>query len=291
MKSPRFDYVKATSVEHAIALLARHGDAARILAGGQTLLATLAMRLSEPSLLIDIGRLDALRRIERRGDRLHIGALATHTQVESSALVAECAPLLVMAAPHIAHRAIRNAGTWGGSIAYGDPAAEWPCCLVAMEGTVHVQGPRGERTIPATGFFQDLYTTALQRDEIVTGADVPVVTAADWFGFDELARRRGDYAVAGLAVAARFDGVVVREIRLGFLGLGAIPLRAPRTERLLAGRALDAATLDDACASLAVELDPLPDLTHRGETKRHLAQVLTRRLLSAAHDSRSALAA
>ncbi len=291
MKAPRFNYVKATSIDHALALLGEHGDDARILAGGQTLLATLNMRLSEPTLLIDIGRLDTLRGIERRGERLHIGALCTHTQIESSALVAECAPLLAMAAPHIAHRAIRNSGTWGGSIAYGDPAAEWPCCLVAMDGVVHVQGPRGVRTIAATEFFAGLYTTALAPDEIVIGADVPVITGADWFAFDELARRRGDYAIAGLAVAARFDGTVAKRVNLGFLGLGTAPLRAPRTEALLAGRTLEPSVIDQAVASLAAELDPLPDLNHQGDTKRHLATVLARRLLAAAHASRAALAA
>lgn len=290
MKSPRFDYVKATSVDHALALLAEHGDDARILAGGQTLLATLNMRLSEPALLVDITGLDALRGIALREGRLHIGALATHAQIEASPLVAEHAPMLAMAVPHIAHRAIRNAGTWGGSIAYADPAAEWPCCLVALEGTVHVQGPRGPRAIPATEFFVDLYTTALEPGEIVTGADVPVATTADWFAFDELSRRHGDYAVAGLAVAARFEGTVARHVRLGFLGLGATPLRAPRTEALLAGKTLDLATIEIAVASLKSELDPLPDLTHQGETKRHLATVLARRLLTAAHASRSALA-
>lgn len=291
MKSPQFDYVKATGIEQALALLAQHGDDARILAGGQTLLATLNMRLSEPTLLIDITGLTALRGISLRGDRLHIGALTTHTQIEGSPLVAEHAPMLSMAAPHIAHRAIRNAGTWGGSIAYGDPAAEWPCCLVALDGTVHVQGPRGARAIAATDFFLDLYTTALQPDEIVTGADLPVNTTADWFAFDELARRHGDYAVAGLAVAARFEGTVARSVRLGFLGLGVTPQRAPRTEAVLAGKTLDAATIEIAVACLKSELDPLPDLTHHSETKRHLATVLTRRLLAAAHASRSALTA
>jgi carbon-monoxide dehydrogenase medium subunit len=291
MKSPDFDYVKATSLEQALALLAEHGDDARILAGGQTLLATLNMRLSEPALLIDITGLQALRAIAVQGGRLSIGALATHCDIEESALVAEHAPLLSAAAPHIGHRAIRNAGTWGGSIAYGDPAAEWPCCLAALDGVVVVQGPGGQRRVPATDFFLDLYTTDLQPDEIVVGADVPVATTADWFGFDELARRHGDYAAAGLAVAASFDGATTRAVRLAFLGIAGTPVRARRTEALLAGKTLEAGTIEIAVASLKAELDPLPDLTHEGPTKRHLATVLARRLLSAAHASRSALAA
>lgn len=291
MKAPDFDYVKVHSVDEALELLARHGDDARILAGGQTLLATLNMRLSEPALLVDIGGIAALRTIERRGDRLHIGALATHSDIEASPLLAELAPLLTAAAPHIGHRAIRNSGTWGGSLAYADPAAEWPCCLLALDGFVTVRGPAGERRVAASDFFQDLYTTDLRPDELLLGADFPVATAADWFGFDELARRHGDYAVAGLAVAARFAGDVAQQVRLAFLGMGATPLRARRTEALLAGKALTSATIEIALASLKAELEPTADLHHDSATKRHLASVLARRLLTAAHASRSALTA
>jgi carbon-monoxide dehydrogenase medium subunit len=262
-----------------------------VLAGGQTLLATLNMRLSEPALLVDITGIAGLRGIERRGDRLWIGALTTHSDIEASTLVAELAPMLCAAAPHIAHRAIRNAGTWGGSLAYADPAAEWPACLLALDGVVTVQGAAGERRIAARDFFVDLYTTAMAPDELLVGADVPVTTTADWFAFDELARRRGDYAVAGLAVAARFDRTVAQQVRLAFLGMGATPMRAPRTEALLAGKELTSGTIEIALASLKAELDPLADLHHDGATKRHLATVLARRLLTAAHASRSALAA
>lgn len=291
MKAPDFDYVKVSTVDQALDLLARHGDDARILAGGQTLLATLNMRLSQPALLADITGIAELRGIAQRGDRLHIGALTTHSAIEASPLVAELAPLLCAAAPHIGHRAIRNAGTWGGSLAYADPAAEWPCCLLALDGFVSVRGPRGERRVAASDFFTDLYTTDLQPDELLLGADVPVATAADWFGFDELARRHGDYAVAGLAVAARFQGSVAQQVRLAFLGMGATPTRARRTEALLAGKALTSATIEIALASLKAELDPMPDLHNDAATKRHLASVLARRLLSAAQASRAALAA
>lgn len=289
MKAAAFDYIKPRAIGEVFELLAQHGPDARIMAGGQTLVATLNMRLSDPKLLIDITGLPGLSAIERRGDRLYIGALATHTAVEQSSLVAELAPMLASAAPHIAHRAIRNSGTWGGSIAYGDPAAEWPCCLVALDGVVHVQGPGGQRQIKATDFFQDLYTTDLQPDEMVVGADVPVATTADWFAFDELARRHGDYAVAGLAVAARFEGRKALRVNLGLLGMGVKPMRAPQTEAMLAGKLLDAATMELAAASLKAELDPLPDLTHGADTKRHLAAVLLKRLLKAADASRAAV--
>lgn len=289
MKSPDFGYVKARSVSEAIGLLVQHGDDARILAGGQTLLATLNMRLSEPQLLVDITGLEALRGISRVGDRLRIGALVTHSEIEGSALVAEQAPMLAAAAPHIAHRAIRNSGTWGGSLAYGDPAAEWPCCLVALEGTVVVQGPGGERRIAASDFYRDLYTTDLAPDEIVLAAEVPCRADGQWFGFDELARRHGDYAVVGLAMVAQFDGRVAKKINLSFLGTGTTPVRPRRTEALLAGKTLDEASIEIALASLKSELEPLADLHHTDETKRHLATVLARRMLRAAQANRAAL--
>ncbi|GAB3655475.1 FAD binding domain-containing protein [Ramlibacter alkalitolerans] len=291
MKAPDFDYVKARSVAEALELLARHGDDARILAGGQTLLAALNLRLSEPKLLIDIGGLAELRGIERRGERLHIGALTTHSEIEASPLVAELAPLLCAAAPHIGHRAIRNAGTWGGSLAHADPASEWPCCLLALDGVVTVRGRAGERRIPAADFFRAILTTALAPDELLVDADVPIATSADWFGFDELARRRGDYGVAGLAVAARFQGATAQQVRLAFLGMGATPLRARRTEALLAGQPLTGASIELALAGLQADLDPFPDLHHSAAMKQHLAGVLARRLLSAALASRAALAA
>lgn len=291
MKAPCFDYVRVLSIEEAVAQLQQHGDGARVLAGGQTLLATLNLRLSEPQVLVDIGGIAALRGIERRGAQLWIGALATHAEIEASPLVAEHAPLLAAAAPHIAHRAIRNVGTWGGSLAYADPAAEWPACLVTLEGTVVLQGPRGRRSVPAREFFRSILTTAMEPDELLVGTEVPVAAAGDWFGFDELARRRGDYAAAGLAVAAQFDGTVARRVRLGLLAVGPTALRVPRTEALFSGKELTAGNIEIALTTLKSELDPLPDLYHSAETKRHLAAVLARRLLTAAHASRVALAA
>jgi len=289
MKSPEFDYVKVRTLEQAIALLHANGDEARILAGGQSLLAALNMRLSEPSLLIDIGGLSVLRAIAVHGAFLRIGALATHTDIENSSLVAQHAPLLSLAVGRIAHRAIRNAGTFGGSIANADPAAEWPCCLLALDGWVLVRGPAGERRIAAADFFTGLYTTALADDEILLACDLPLAQRDDWFGFDELARRSGDYAICGLAVALRFSGSVVQSAHLSWLGLASTPLRSRRTEALLAGQPLDAATLQGVTDALLAELDPIADLTHTGATKRHLATVLARRLLEQALATRQGL--
>ncbi|OSZ63343.1 xanthine dehydrogenase family protein subunit M [Hydrogenophaga sp. IBVHS2] len=282
MKAAAFDYVKPRSLDEVLALLQEHGDDARLLAGGQTLMATLNMRLSEPRLVIDITGLEALRGIRVQGHVLRIGALATHTEIEHSDLVAQHAPLLKAAAPHIAHRAIRNSGTWGGSIAYADPAAEWPTCLLALGGTVIAQGPDGERRIAADDFFQGLYATALEPDEVLVASEIPLAGADHWFGFQELARRHGDYAIVGMAATARRDGGVLRQVRVVLLGVDATPLRASAAEAVLEGQTPDAARIAQAVQALRDSIDPLPDLTNSPETKRHLAGVLLQRLFTGA---------
>ena len=286
MKAPAFDYIKPRSLDQVFGLLAEYGDEARLLAGGQTLMATLNMRLSEPAIVVDINGIEALRgiRVTADGAFLRIGALVTHTAIEASALVAQHAPLLTMAAPHIAHRAIRNLGTWGGSIAYADPAAEWPACALALDIVVVVRSATGERRIAAADFFLDLYTTALQEGELIVACEVPIRTGNQRFGFDELARRHGDYAIVGLAVATRLEGDRLQDTRLAFLGIGATPIRARETERLLDGCTPDASVLQAAARALASELSgvraPLADLTNSSDTKRHLATVLLQRVLA-----------
>ncbi len=279
MKAPTFDYVRARSLPQVFALLDQHGDAARVLAGGQTLLATLNMRLSEPALLIDINALDELRGIALDGGTLRIGALVTHTEIERSALVARHAPLLTQAAPHIAHRAIRNRATLGGSLAYADPAAEWPACVRALDATLVLQGSKGQRQVAAADFFTGLYSTALQPGELLLACEIPALVADERQVFDELARRQGDYAITGLAARAlRRDGAL-HGLRLAFLGLADRPLRALQTESLVNGRVLDDALLALADQSLRTELQPAADLTNSADTKRHLAAVLGLRVL------------
>ena len=279
MKAPAFDYAKPASLAAVFDLMAAHGDDARLLAGGQTLMATLNMRLSEPALLIDINAVADLKGIAVHAGVLRIGALATHTEIETSALVSEHGPLLAMAAPHIAHRAIRNLGTFGGSIAYADPSAEWPACLMALDGVVVVRNASAERRIAAQDFFLDLYTTALKPDELIVACELPVKQAADAFAFDELARRHGDYAIVGLAVAAERVSGGLTKLRLAYLGMGTTPLRARHTESRFTHQVLTAARMDEAVSSLLAELNPLADLTNSSATKRHLAGVLARRLL------------
>lgn len=281
MKAAAFSYARPKSLTDALHLLQEHGDEARLLAGGQTLLATLNMRLSEPALLIDLQSVAEIKGLSMQGNTLRIGALVTHTEIENSPLVAQHTPLLHAAAPHIAHRAIRNLGTFGGSIAYGDPAAEWPACLLALKGVVVVRNLKTERRIAADDFFTGLYTTAVAADEIVVACEFPNAKAEQVFHFTELARRHGDYAVVGLAATAQLQDSQITSVRLAWLGVGSTPVRSVAAEQALTGQPLNEASVHKAVAALRSELKPLPDLTHSEATKRQLASVLLKRALQA----------
>jgi carbon-monoxide dehydrogenase medium subunit len=270
VKPAPFGFAKARSVEHAIALLDEHADA-RLLAGGQSLIATLNMRLSAPKLLIDINALDELKRITVAGDWLEIGALVRHAEAERSEEIARHAPLVALALPHIAHPAIRNRGTIGGSIAYADPAAELPACLLALGGEVFIAGKAGNRTVRADDFFKGLFETALAPGEILTGIRVPIAKASSRYGFAELARRHGDYALVGLAAAARADGKNLKDIRLAFFGVGATAVRARTAEA-----AVELGT--DAVAALARDLAPADDVQASAAARKHLAGAVLRRV-------------
>jgi aerobic carbon-monoxide dehydrogenase medium subunit len=281
MKAPAFSYARPAQLTEVFSLLAQHGDEARLLAGGQTLMATLNMRLSEPALLIDLQSLTELKGFSVNGNTLRIGAMVTHSEIEASALVAQHAPLLTQAVPHIAHRAIRNLGTLGGSIAYGDPAAEWPACLLALDGVVLARSHTGERRIAAQDFFTGLYGTALEAGEIIVACEFPLATPTQRFAFEELARRHGDYAVVGLAASAYLKYGVFDQVRLAWLGVGHMPLRTPATEQFLQGKTLSDTVLAQAQATLRGELEPDADLTHSSATKHQLAGVMLKRCLHA----------
>ncbi len=279
MKAPAFSYARPPQLHEVLTLLAKHGDEARLLAGGQTLLATLNMRLSEPALLIDMQAVNELKGLSLEGNTLRIGAMVTHTDIETSALVAKHSPLLTAAAPHIAHRAIRNMGTFGGSIAYGDPAAEWPACLLALNGVIVVRSLRGERRIAVDDFFTGLYTTDLAPDEVIVACELPVAFANQKTSFNELARRHGDYAVVGLAATAMVTDNTISAVRLAWIGVGSTPMRSPRAEQALNGQPLNVPTVTQAVEVLRSEIAPLPDLTHSEAAKRQLAGVLLKRAL------------
>lgn len=277
MKAAAFDYVKPKALGDALSLLKQGGDDARLIAGGQTLLATLNMRLSEPSVLIDITDVEELKGISVVGDKLRIGALVTHTEIEDSNLVAKHAPLLKAAAPHIAHRAIRNLGTWGGSLAYGDPAAEWPACSLALQATMVIHGPTGERKVSAKDFFIDLYTTALEPDEILVATEIPLASGNQVFYFHELARRHGDYAVAGLAAVAQKDGNVLSNCAFTFFSVSSTPVMAKAAQDLVNGKALNAELIAQAVNVARDEIDAIADITNSAEAKKHLIGVLLER--------------
>jgi aerobic carbon-monoxide dehydrogenase medium subunit len=279
VKAAPFAYKKARSLEEAIALLGEHNDA-RLLAGGQSLIATLNMRLSSPSLLIDINDINGLNQIAHKDGMVEIGGLVRHAQAEHSDTMRQLAPLIARAMPHIGHPAIRNRGTLGGSIAFADPAAELPACLMALDGEVEASGPKGKRTIKAADFFKGLFETALGPQDVLTAIRVPAATKDTRVGFAELARRHGDYAIVGLAASARADGKGLADVRLAYFGVGATPARSKKSEAPLAGGDVEAAVA-------ALDLEPHDDVQATGAVKKHFAGVLLRRVAKQLMEARS----
>lgn len=235
------------------------------------------MRLLEPDLLIDLNGLAELTGIGETAGGLKLGALTRHAELLRSPLVRRHAPLLARAAPHIAHAAIRNRGTLGGSLAHADPAAELPACAVALDAILHVQGPRGARHVAAHDFFTGVFATALVPGELITAIEIPRTAPATLPLFAELARRQGDYAIAGIAGTARLEGGLLREARLVFFGIGDRPVEAPQAAAALIGQ--KPSSVDAAVEALARELDPTADLNASAAMKRQLAGVLLRRAL------------
>ncbi len=279
MKAPPFAYARARHLEDVFELLERHGDDAKILAGGQSLMPALNMRLSSPALLIDISRLQAFAGIEVKDSHVHIGALTTHAAIGESALIRKHLPLLADAAQHIAHPAIRNCGTFGGSLAMADPAAEWPACCVTLDAQIVLANKSGTRRVAARDFFLGLFTTALQANEVIIEVVIPIPAAGYRHAFLELAYRRGDYAIVGVAALAKIAGVMMSDLRLTYLGVGDIPVFADRTSHVFIAKELSETTLKEAQQALATELTPAADLYSSAATKLHLAQVLTARVM------------
>jgi aerobic carbon-monoxide dehydrogenase medium subunit len=271
LKPAPFAYAKARSVAHAIELLAR--EDARLLAGGQSLIATLNMRLSQPALLVDINGISGLDQIALKNGDVEIGALVRHAQAERSAEIARAAPLIALALPHIGHPAIRNRGTVGGSLAFADPAAELPACVVALGGEIEIVGPNGQRTINAEEFFKGLFETALTPRDMLAAIRVPAASADSRVGFAEFARRHGDYAMVGLAACAQADGKRLKNLRLAFFGVAVTPVRARSAETALAEGDVEAAV-----SALDADLEPSDDMHASSEVKAHLAGVLLRRV-------------
>lgn len=280
MKAPSFAYARPRSLDETFALLDRHGDEAKLLAGGQTLLATLNMRLASPAVLIDIGALPGLGGISVQGKTLRIGALAKHREIERSPEVAQHAPLLAQAAPHIAHVAIRNVGTLGGSLAHADPAAEWPACCVALDADIVLASKAGERRVKARAFFKGLFETDLGAGELIAAVEFPLLGTGYRSAFLELARRHGDYAIVGVAALAKAAGGALSDVRLAFIGGGPTPVLAKHAMAVVEGKKPAADVIASAQAALAKDLAPTGDLNGSPATKLHLARVLCGRALA-----------
>ena len=259
MKPAPFTYHRPETLAEAVGLLADLGDEAKALAGGQSLVPMLAMRLSIFEHLVDIGRLREMQGIERRNGHLWIGGGTTEATVEHDAQVATDVPLLARATPLIGHLQIRNRGTVGGSIAHADPAAEYPAVALALDAELEATGPDGTRVIPAADFFTGLWTTALGDAELLTGIRFPVWTGRTGFAAEEFARRHGDFAIAGTAIAVELDGDdKVTRCGIGLFGLGSTPVRASAAEQGVVGRTLAEISADEIGQAAVADLDDVP---------------------------------
>lgn len=263
MKAPRFAYARPASIAEAIALLDKHRDDARVLAGGQSLVPMLNFRVAAPGVLVDINRIAALSGIEVTKGQVRIGAMTRHVDLERSPDVAKHLPLVAAAVPHIAHPAIRNRGTIGGSCALADPAAELPACALALGATFVIAGKKGERHVAAEDFFKGLYATALKSGELIVAVEFPLAKPGSASAFGELARRHGDYAMVGVA-AHRSAG---DKLRVAFFGVGDRP------------RVVEGGTADGVLSKLDTGLEPRGDLHASAATRLHLAKVLAARVL------------
>ena len=283
MKSPPFEYLAPQSIDEVLAALREHGDEAKVLAGGQSLIPILALRLAHPAVLVDIGNVAELRGISSNGT-LAIGAAVTQRQAERSAAITAAAPLLAEALPLIAHPQIRNRGTIGGSIAHADPAAELPAVALALDATMVVRGQSGERTVGATDFFRSYLETAIGPDELLIAVRLaPATGPGTGWSFQEISRRHGDFALAGAASQLTLDGDGhVVSARIAFCGVGSTPVRVDPTATL-GGRVLDKASIDEVARLAAADLDPPSDVHATGAYRKHIAAVLAARTLTAAN--------
>jgi carbon-monoxide dehydrogenase medium subunit len=284
VKPAPFEYFAPESVEEVVSLLAEHGDEAKVLAGGQSLIPLLALRLASPTVLIDLNRVAGLDYMDAGGDVLKIGALTRHRTVEKMSGLATRCPMLSDAVGLVGHVAIRNRGTVVGSMAHADPAAEWPALALALDGEFDVVGPNGERTIPADSFFVTYLTSALEPDELVTEVRLSLPNGGTGSSFVELARRHGDFAVAGAGATLRLTGGgAIEDARIVLIGVAATAIRVREAEQSLRGSDATPNAFEEAAEIVRGLIDPTGDIHGSSEYRREIAKVLTRRaLLSAA---------
>ncbi len=287
MKMRGFEYHRAATLDDALATLSEFGDDAKVLAGGQSLVPMMAMRLSSPAHLVDTGKLTTHDTITETDGMIAIGMRVTHAALEQSALIATAVPLAHAAAPHIGHRAIRNRGTVCGSIAHADPAAELPAVAVSLNAQLVVRSTRGERIVNAADFFHGYLTTALEPDELLTEVRFPKRGAIAGASVHEVSRRNGDFALVGVAVHLEFakpstkkGAAVIANAGIGLFGLGGIPIAAVEAQSLLVGNPTSDDLFAAAADAVMRNIDPMPDNHATAQYRRHVAGVLTRRALA-----------
>ena len=279
MKLPPFDYASPTSVAEAVALLASHDGEAKPLAGGQSLVPMLAFRVASPTLLVDLRKVDELRQIKITNEGVALGAMVRWREILDDARLRTAHPLLRAAVEHVAHYQIRNRGTVGGSMAHADPAAEMPGIAVACEAKITAVGKAGARVIDAADFFQGPLMTALQSDEIITEIRLPLWPAKRRFGFQEFARRRGDFAMAAAALFYDDDGGKARNAHVGAIGVADRPLRLKAAEDAINGKSIDEGVIAKAEAAASASVDPADDIHASGAYRKALIGVMVERAL------------
>ena len=282
MKPAPFDYIAATSVEMAAVSLAEGGDDAKIIAGGQSLVPLLNFRLLRPSILVDINSIESLSFITETATNIRVGALTRHYQLETSPVIARHLPVLACAMTHVAHLAIRNRGTIGGSLAHGDPAAELPTMALLLDAELHIASVSSARTIAARDFFLGALTVDLGAGEIVTEIVLPKLPPRTGWGFAEVARRHGDFALAAVAATLTVVADAIVEARIALTGVGRTPLRVAEAENLLVGQAPTPYLSGQTVEAVRAAMEPDSDLHASADYRRHLAGVLTSRALAAA---------
>lgn len=281
MKPARFGYHRVTSVNEALDALSAYQGTARLLAGGQSLVPMLNMRLLRPDALIDVTEVDEVRTVEDRGETIVVGASVRYCELETSEVVQDKAPLIASVLPHIGDRQIRNRGTIGGALAHGDPTSEMALACLVLDARVRLRGPRGSRTVPVAEFLVDSYATSADPLEMLTAVEIPVRPAGRT-AFTELCRRHNDFAVISVAcLGVTDDGSSWREMRIGLGGVAATPVLADQASRMLAGTSLSDADIDRSAETLGDDIDPATDIRASAAYRRHLGPVYLRRALKA----------
>jgi aerobic carbon-monoxide dehydrogenase medium subunit len=282
MKPAPFEYAAPRSIDEATALLSEHGDDAKVLAGGQSLVPLLGLRLARPAVLVDVNRVAGLTGISRENGVVRVGAGTRHATVEHDSSIAADLPLLAIAAPLIGHFQIRNRGTLGGSLAHADPSAEWPAVAVALDAELEIARAGQTRQVPARDFFVSTFVTALEAEDLLVAVRFPVWGSGSGFAIEELARRNGDFAVAGAICAVRLDGDVIGQAAVALLGMSDTPVRATDVEQQLTGSSPDSLDLEHLGSAAVASLAPPDDIHATGTYRKRIGSALVSRALARA---------